>query len=434
MIRSELGFVKMETSISRIRIFNRPSPDPGLSRMPPACASGKVAWTMAAPMHLSILRVLAVVSGSITVASIAYCLLSLRAAARFLGRRFDPPHSRDGPGLSLLKPLKGADRELYAALRSHCVQDYPQYEILFGVTQANDPAADLVRKLIEEFPECKLELVNCDQRLGANGKVSTLAQLARLARHEVLLVNDSDIRVPPDYLRRISSELQVPETGMVTCLYRGLAAPTLASRLEALTISTDFIPGVLVASLIERGLHFGLGSTLAFRRRELQAIGGFEAIVDYLADDYELGRRISEQGLKVELSSTVVETHIPGYSLAEFISHQLRWARTIRASRPGGYAGLLLTFTLPWALAALIFARGSGGAWFLLAAALLARIAVAITSCRLVLQDRKTFHSLWLLPVRDFVVVLVWIGGLVGNQVRWRGEKFSLECGKLRPL
>lgn len=385
-------------------------------------------------MHLSILRLLAVISAGITVASIAYCLLSLRAAARFLRRSFRPPDLRDWPSLSLLKPLKGVDHELYEALRSHCVQDYPQYEILFGITEANDPAAHLVRKLIAEFPERKLALVNCDKRLGANGKVSTLAQLALLAKNEILLVNDSDIRVAPDYLRTISGELQHAEIGMVTCLYRGLPAPTLASRLEELTISTDFIPGVLVASLIERGLHFGLGSTLAFRRRELQAIGGFEAIVDYLADDYELGRRISEQGLQVELSSAVVETHIPAYSLPEFISHQLRWARTIRASRPGGYAGLLLTFTLPWAAAALIFARGSRWAWFLLAAALLARIAVAITSRRFVLEDRKTFDSLWLLPLRDFVVVLVWFGGLVGNKVVWRGKQFSLECGRLRPL
>lgn len=385
-------------------------------------------------MHLSFLRFVAVISASATVASIAYCLLSLRAAARFLGRTSDPGQTRDWPGLSVLKPLKGADRELYEALRSHCLQDYPQYEILFGITEANDPAASLVRKLIAEFPERNLKLVNCDKRLGANGKVSTLAQLAPWAGNEILLVNDSDIRVRPDYLRTIACELQHRETGMVTCLYRGRAAPTVASRLEALTISTDFVPGVLVASLIERGLHFGLGSTLAFRRRELQAIGGFEAIVDYVADDYELGRRISEQGLKVELSSTVVETHIPAYRLAEFVSHQLRWARTIRASRPGGYAGLLLTFTLPWAVAALLLARGARWAWLLFAAAVLARMAVAAVSCRFVVQDQKAFDSLWLLPLRDFVVVLVWIGGLIGNKVVWRGEKFSLEAGKLRPL
>jgi ceramide glucosyltransferase len=402
--------------------------------IPAACARGNGAWTMAALMHLSILRLLAVISGGATVASMLYGFVCLRAAARFLGRSFDRAHSGDWPGLSVLKPLKGADPELYEALRSHCLQDYPQYEILFGITEASDPAAIVVRKLIEEFPERTLKVVTCDQRLGANGKVSTLAQLAPWASHEILLVNDSDIRVTPDYLRTIAGELQPPATGMVTCLYRGLAAPTLASRLEALNISTDFVPGVLAASLIERGLDFGLGSTLAFRRRQLQAIGGFEAILDYLADDYELGHRIRRQGLKVELSRTIVETHIPAYDLAQFVSHQLRWARTIRTSRPGGYLGLLLTFTLPWAVAALIFARGSSWAWFLFAAALLVRMCVAFTTCRFVLEDRKTLHSLGLLPLRDFVAVLVWIGGLVGNHVVWRGKKFSLECGKLRPL
>jgi len=423
----------METWIPEIRIFHGCEPDPRLSHLA-ACAGGDGAWTMAALMHLGMLRLLAVISGSATVASLAYCLLSLWAATRFLGRSLDRAPSGDWPSLSVLKPLKGADRELYESLRSHCLQDYPQYEILFGITETNDPAAHVVTKLIEEFPECKLKLVTCNKRLGANGKVSTLAQLAPLASHEILLINDSDIRVTPDYLRTIASELQPTQTGMVTCLYRGLAARTLASRLEALTISTDFVPGVLAASLIEGGLHFGLGSTLAFRRRQLQAIGGFEAIVDYLADDYELGRRISRQGLKVELSSAVVETHIPAYDLAQFVSHQLRWARTIRTSRPGGYAGLVLTFTLPWAVAALIFARGAAWAWFLFSAALSVRVCVAIASCRFVLEDRKTFDSLWLLPLRDFVAVLVWMGGLVGNTVVWRGKKFSLKGGKLRPL
>jgi ceramide glucosyltransferase len=186
--------------------------------------------------------------------------------------------------------------------------------------------------------------------------------------------------------------------------------------------------------LIERGLHFGLGSTLAFRRPQLQAIGGFEAIVDYLADDYELGHRISKRGLKVQLSTMVVETHIPTYDLAHFVSHQLRWARTIRTSRPGGYVGLLLTFTLPWAVAALIFARGSAWGWFLFAAALLLRLGAAITTCGPVLQDRETLRSMWLLPFRDFVAVLVWMGGLIGNKIEWRGKKFALACGKLRAL
>jgi ceramide glucosyltransferase len=389
---------------------------------------------MAALMALGILRVLAIVSGIATLASIGYCLLTLFAAARFVQRTPRIANSGELPGISILKPLKGADPELYEALRSHCGQDYPAYEILFGITQPNDPAGHVVEKLITEFPGHKFRLVVCEKRLGANGKVSTLAQLLPLAQHEILLVNDSDVRVTPDYLRTIAAELQQPSTGLVTCLYRGAPAPTIGSRLESLGISTDFVPGVLVAWLIERGLHFGLGSTLAFRRSDLQAMGGFEAILDYLADDYELGKRISQRGFNVELSRTVVETHLPAYNLAGFFSHQLRWARTIRASRAGGYAGLLLTFAIPWASAALIFARGSDWAGWLFAAALLLRLGVAITFCRSVLRDRNALRSLWLLPIRDFVGVLVWIGGWVGRGIVWRGEKFLLERGKLRPV
>ena len=208
-------------------------------------------------------------------------------------------------------------------------------------------------------------------------------------------MNDSDIRVEPDYLRTVIGELQQPEIGLVTCLYRGAPSPTLGSRFEALGISTDLMPGVLSANLIEGGIHFGLGSTLAFRKADLDAIGGFEAIVDYLADDYELGRRIAERN-KVRLSAAVVETHLPAYDLRGFFSHQLRWARTIRAARPGGYAGLVLTFTIPWALATFLLWQ-SRLSIALFAVALSARGVMAIVSSRIVLRE-KIGHRCGLFP------------------------------------
>lgn len=336
------------------------------------------------------------------------------------------------PRVSILKPLKGTDPEMYESFRSHCVQDYPEYEILFGVSDANDPAAALVQQLQHEFPQRAIRLVLCEKNLGANGKVSCLAQLAAVARYEFLLVNDSDIRVQPNYLRTVLTELQQPNTGLVTCLYRGIAAGTIPSRLESLGISTDFVPGVLTARLIERGLRFGLGSTLAFRRQDLEAIGGFEAIVDYLADDYELGERISQQGRKIVLSKAVVETFLPSYSFTEFLSHQLRWARTIRVSRPGGYAGLVITYTLPWAILCVVLARGAGWAWGLLVAALLIRVVMAVTDGVTVLHDKSVLPSLWLLPVRDLLAPMIWIGGLFGRKILWRGEKFELQNGKLK--
>src|SRR6185312_7267588 len=187
-------------------------------------------------------------------------------------------------------------------------------------------------------------------------------------------------------------ELQAPDVGLVTCLYRGVATKALASRLESLGISTDFVPGVLVAKEIEGGLHFGLGSTLALRRKDLDAIGGFESIVDYLADDYELGKRIAERGLKIVLSNSVVETFLPAYRLAGFFSHQLRWARTIRVSRPGGYAGLLVTYTLPWAALCLLIARGAIWAWALFAIAVMLRITMAWASAVSVLKDEDAIR------------------------------------------
>ena len=254
------------------------------------------------------------------------------------------------------------------------------------------------------------------------------------ARHDILLVNDSDIRVAPDYLRRVIAPLADAAVGMVTCLYRGIAAPTLGSRLEALGISTDFVPGVLSARLIEKGLHFGLGSTLAFRRSDLQATGGFEAIVAYLADDYELGNRIAALGKRVELSEVVVDTFLPAYSLRQFFDHQLRWARSVRGARSWGYVGLLLTFGLTWALVALVAARGAMWAWLLLAATVAARLAVGLTSAVAVLGDTQALRDLFLLPVRDLIAPVVWALGLAGNRIFWRGEVFHLKKGRLEKI
>jgi ceramide glucosyltransferase len=181
-------------------------------------------------------------------------------------------------------------------------------------------------------------------------------------------------------------------------------------------------------------LRFGLGSTLALRKPDLQAAGGFEAIADYLADDYELGRRIAGNHRKVELAKSVVETYLPAYDFAGFFSHQLRWARTIRTSRPAGYAGLIFTFTLPWAVLTLALARGTGWAWTLFAAAALIRVATAFVIGRLVLRDKDkgALRSLWLLPIRDALAVVFWVEGLAGRKIIWRGETFYLEDGKLR--
>ena len=364
-----------------------------------------------------------------------YCVLCIWAAGRYASQSKVPlAQVSDLPPVSVLKPLKGTDPEMYESFRSHCLQNYSTYELLFGVSDSTDPAAALVERLQREFPRQPVRLVLCEKNLGANGKVSSLVQLAAEAKYGILLVNDSDIRVAPDYLRTVIAELHSPNAGLVTCLYRGVPAKTLASRLESLGISTDFVPGVLAAKQIEGGLHFGLGSTLAFRRKDIEAIGGFESIVDHLADDYELGKRIAECGLKVVLSNSVVETFPPAYGFAGFFSHQLRWARTIRVSRPGGYAGLLLTYTLPWAALGLLLARGTTWAWALFAVAVMLRLTMAWASAVSVLKDENAMRSFWLLPLRDFLAPVIWFAGWFGRKIVWRGEEFELKNGKLRRL
>lgn len=369
-----------------------------------------------------------------TFTSLGYYVMCLLAATKFLRDRQTATTGgspKTTPSVSILKPLKGTDPEMYESLRSHCLQDYPEYEILFGVKEANDPAAQIVDRLKAEFPQHFIRLVVCPENLGANTKISNLAQMLPVARYEFLIVNDSDIRVEPDYLQRVIAPLADPKVGMVTCLYRGVPAHTLGSRLESLGISTDFSAGVLVARQVEGGIRFGLGSTLAFRRHDLEAIGGFQAFVDYLADDYEIGRRISERGLGVKLSETAVETFVPPYSVREFFLHQLRWARSVRDSRPWGYLGLGLTFGLAWSLLTLAFAHSATWAWTLLPATLAMRMVVAILVGHFVLRDRHVLRLLWLLPLRDLVAMLLWLASFTGHTVAWRGAAFRLKDGKL---
>lgn len=368
-----------------------------------------------------------------TVAGISYYVLCLLAAGSYLAQRrvliAAQPVSRFP--VSILKPLKGVDPEIYESFRTHCLQDHPSYEIIFGVSKKDDPAVEAVVRLQKEFPQCAIQLVVCPQRLGTNMKVSNLAQMLRVAHHEYLIVNDSDIRVQSDYLRRVTAPLADEKVGMVTCLYRGIATSTLVSHLEALGISTDFTAGVLVARLIEGGIHFGLGSTLAFRRKDLEALGGFEAFVDYLADDYELGKSMAARGFQVQLSEVAVETVLPAYDVRGFIEHQLRWARSVRDSRRGGYFGLLLTFGLPWAALAMLLSRCAPWAWWLAAIAFVFRILMAWVVGRIVLDDRNLASSLPLIPIRDCIALLLWLCSFGSDAVSWRGDKFTLKDGKL---
>ena len=371
-----------------------------------------------------------------TLGSLFFYLLSTLSLGSFLRDRRkklnQPPLPESQlPPVSILKPLKGVDPEMWESFCSHCEQTYPQYQLLFGVSDPADPAIEVVRKLQAKYPNLPIKLLVCDRVLGANIKVSNLVQMLPAARHELLLVNDSDIRVPSDYLRKVVSPLADSSVGLVTCLYRAVASPTLGSRLEALGIGTDFVSGVLSARFLEKGLHFGLGSTLAFRRRDLEAIGGFEALLDYLADDYELGRRIAASGKRIELSAATVTTFLPAYTLRQFFRHQLRWSRTIRDARRRGYVGLLFTFGLPWALLTLLAAHGAAWAWILFALTVAMRLAVGLVTAVSVLDDRQIFRNVLLLSLRDLIAPIVWAASFTGDRIHWRGDDFDLKDGRL---
>src|SRR5215470_15714819 len=296
-----------------------------------------------------------IVAIAFALCGMGFYALCVWSARRFL-RRSRSSRPAFAPPVSILKPLRGVDPQMYESFRSHCTQDYPEYEIIFGVSEADDPAVEAVHRLMREFPLCQIQLVVCPNILGNNRKTSNLVQMLPQAQYDHILINDSDIFVTSDYLRRVMAPFAGENVGMVTCPYRGIAANTLGSKLESIGISTDFIAGVLAAREIEGGIHFALGSTLAISRPALMAIGGLRPLVDYLADDFELGYRVSKTGREVVLADVVVETHLPAYSFREFFEHQMRWARSTRDSRRTGYLGLLLTFGLPWAMIAVVLA------------------------------------------------------------------------------
>ena len=375
-----------------------------------------------------------IVTTVLAVAGMGYFLAAILAARIFIAQR-RAAIPAFAPGVSILKSLKGLDPGMMDAFRSHCRQNYTgEYELLFGASSLDDPAVAAVEQLKLEFPALAIQLVECPARLGTNGKVSTLTQLATHARYDFLLINDSDITVSPRYLERVMAHFADAQTGMVTALYRGRAHQTLASRLEALGIATDFQAGVLLSKMLEGGLHYGLGSTLAVRREALEKLGGLITLVDHLADDYELGARIDGAGYRVVLSAEVVETAIPAYGWRGFVDHQLRWARTVRDARPGGYAGLLFTHGLAWALLNVLASGLSPVSLWLLGLSFFLRLALAMTVGAEVLGDHQVLPGLWLLPLRDVVAMGVWIAGFAGNTIVWRGQRFVLEGGKLMKL
>ncbi len=376
--------------------------------------------------------------GVLAMGALAFHALCLLGARDFRGQK--TPDATALPPVSILKPLKGADPEMYESFRSHCLQDFPQYEIVFGVNDASDEALAYVERLRAEFPHVPLRVIVCADVIGANRKVSNLAQMLREAKYEHVVINDSDIRVPADYLRRVMAwfanaspnpSASPAKTGMVTCMYRAVAGKTLWSKVESLGVTMDFMPPVLAARYLEGRVYFGLGSTMAVSKEAVRAMGGLESIADYLADDYELGTRIADAGYNVVLADVVVETFVADYDWARFIDHQLRWGRTVRSSRPGGYFGIVITFGIFWSLLAMAFSGCAGWSLALLLANVVARLVVLQVIGVGIIGHKEAWSMSWLLPLRDLLSPFIWLFSLGGERVVWRGEVFRLRRGKL---
>jgi len=390
----------------------------------------------------------------LTLGGLVYMLLALWGArdfAHYCRRTADASAGGMGyaPDVTILKPLKGVDARMYAGFVSHCRQQYAgNFEIVFGVSSMDDLAVEQIGRLRAEFPDCAIRLVECRARLGTSGKVSNLVQMLREARFEYVVINDSDIRVSPHYLTRVmgcfgaaadmgaAAGIEDARVGMVTAPYLGRTASdgnalTLWARLEALGISTDFLPGVLTARKIEGGIRFGLGSTLAVSRTALAAAGGLEPLVDYLADDYEIGARIAQAGYRVELCGEMVETTVPAYDFRGFWDHQLRWARSTRDSRRLGYVGLGVTYCIPWAVMNCVASGLALWSFTLLSLVALARVSVALSVGVGVLRDGQVLRDIWLLPLRDFCGLGFWAWSFASDTVVWRGERFRLSSGRI---
>jgi ceramide glucosyltransferase len=382
---------------------------PSLSWLPGATPAGIAIW----------------IAVALTAASVAYILFAAARVAAFAGRPAE--RSAEKPPVTVMKPVCGLDHQLYENLLSFCRQDYPAYQVVFGVRDADDPAIPVIRRVIADAPETDTALVIDGRVTGSNLKVSNLCNMEREAKHPFLVIADSDMRVGPDYLASVAAPFADPRVGAVTCLYKGVPAEGTLSRLAAMFINEGFLPSVLVALSFQR-LRFCFGATMAARREALEEIGGFAGLRQYLADDYMLGRRLSDQGWQVELSPYLVWNVTREETLGSMLRHELRWARTIRTVEPAGYAASFIVHVIPVSVLAAGVAGPAGGLWGL--AALL--VAMGLASRLLlhyVVQAKLrpcARPAPWLVPVRDVLGFLVWGASFFGRGISWRGRDFAV--------
>jgi ceramide glucosyltransferase len=369
----------------------------------------------------------------LTGVGVGYQLFQLVAALRFFRRarrRWDG-RSSFTPAVTVLKPLKGPGIDLYRNLETFCDQDYPDYEIVFGVAQADDPAAAIVRRLQEAHPDRQIVLT-VGEATGANAKVANLVNMMRAARHDVLVLSDADIRVRPDYLRTLVRPLADDGVGLSTCLYRGVGDFGLPSVVESLLINVDFIPMAMVGDWV--GIRNAYGASIAMKRQALADAGGFERIRDHLADDYQLGNRIHAAGWELAVLPYVVETILDSATLGDVWRHQLRWGRTYRACQPIGWFCSIVTHATLWGVLSVVTAGGAAIGWTALGVVMATRLATLLGIMRL-LRETDTPRHFGLVPLKDLAFSAVWIASWLGRSVVWSGQRYRVDPdGLLHPL
>jgi ceramide glucosyltransferase len=377
-----------------------------------------------------IITAIKIVLAASVAAANAFYLLCIWAGYKFFSGRQKVSNS-EFPPATIMVPLSGADFGAYENYSALCRQDYPRYEIVFGVRDPEDSSIPVVEKLKSDFPGIDIELVICPDTIGQNLKVSNLQNMLARATHEHIVIVDSDILAGRDYLRRVLQPLAEDGVGLVTCLYRAAEAPDFAARLEAIGITAEFHPGVLAARMLE-GVKFALGSTMATTKARLEEVGGFHALKDYLADDFMLGYLIARRGYEVRLSDYVVELRLEPAGFKKMVRHQTRWARSTRRSRPAGYFGLILTYGTVLALALAAVDGAAVSSLSVLAATLFIRLTMGWVIGVRWLKDGVLKKNLWLLPLRDLLSFAIWCLSWTGRRIEWRGRVFEIvEDGKI---
>jgi ceramide glucosyltransferase len=353
--------------------------------------------------------------------SLVYCVLIVVATRRFLSATLPAPGNK--PPVSVLKPLCGHDDGLEENLRSFMVQDYPVYEVLFGVHRPDDPAVAVAEKIIGEFSgRISARLIITGESPIPNAKAFSLNRMVRDARYDVLVMSDSDVRVTPSLLSHLAQEFQDDRIGLISCPYRAVPGKSLWSRLEAIGMNTELLGGVMVARMIE-GMRFALGCTVAVRRSVLEDMGGFGYLQEFLAEDFVIGQRAAELGHGVLFSSYVIEHRIGSQNMMHNLGHRMRWARSTRRSRPLGYWGQIFTYPLPLAL---LLCAAYPAAWPVLFVTFILRGIAALATARNIVHDPVTQKQWWLLPVQDLIGFSVWISGFVGDKIVWRDRKCTV--------